>query len=64
MTLSETTRAARAERKRAILDYWRERRPGCQSDNHAAWIVGARCHVTAVHVLYVVNEARERGEDV
>jgi hypothetical protein len=64
VSLSATTRQQRAERQAAILGYWREKRPGCQSDQHAAWIVGARFGVTQAHVLYVVKLARQRGENV
>lgn len=64
MTLNETTRASRAERHAAILDYWRRIRDRYERDSQAARMVGNHCGCTTVHVLYVVKLARKRGEDV
>jgi hypothetical protein len=64
MSLSATTRQQRAERHAVILDYWRRIRDRYERDSQAARIVGNHCGASAVHVLYVVKLARERGEDV
>lgn len=53
--LSLAEKQRRAERKQATRAYFAERRPDCQSDQHAAWLTGAHFGVTAAHVLYVVR---------